>query len=195
VQAQNPVALREWAAVCDAIGTGEQSLLLRTGGIHERAFADRERRVEHREFWLLPTYVHEAERHLVPAARDRLGAITAAAPPDGIARMQLHATVVDAVFVDDRRRLDALEPLHIYEPGYVRQRFDYRRPGLWAIVIRAHRVPRPIERVLDPEHQGCVSWVHFSAPLDRAGAVPVLDDPTFDERRASITRALAEHGS
>ena len=50
------VGFKEWAIVCEAIGRGEQSIILRKGGIAEGrdGFAFR-----HAEFFLFPTFFHE----------------------------------------------------------------------------------------------------------------------------------------
>ena len=59
-------ALKEWAVICDALATGEQSILLRKGGIAEH-FA-----LEQTKFWLYPTYTHQQETGLKPSAMERL---------------------------------------------------------------------------------------------------------------------------
>jgi hypothetical protein len=190
VRAANPVALREWAVLCDRLGTGDQILLLRAGGIHERAFRGGQAPVEHREFWLLPTYLHAAAQRLVPAARERFERVAARAPPEDRARIDWYAEVTDAVFVDDRARLPALEPFHPYDAGYVRDRFDFREPGLWAIVLRVHRRPEPHELALGPEHSGCVSWVRVDPAPSMAGLEPVLDDASFEHSRGRLRHVL-----
>jgi hypothetical protein len=50
------VGFKEWSLVCDALGCGEQSIILRKGGIAEgrEGFSFR-----HREFFLFPTFFHE----------------------------------------------------------------------------------------------------------------------------------------
>ena len=50
------VAFKEWAIVCEAIGSGRQSIMLRKGGIAEGrdGFA-----FKHRGFFLFPTWFHE----------------------------------------------------------------------------------------------------------------------------------------
>src|SRR3954469_6548443 len=50
------VALKEWATVCEALGAGRQIILLRKGGIFEAAGGFE---IEHRQFLLFPTYVHQ----------------------------------------------------------------------------------------------------------------------------------------
>lgn len=190
MRAENPVALREWAVLCDRLGAGEQILLLRAGGIHERAFRGAQEPVEHREFWLLPTYLHEAVQRLVPKAHDRFDRVAADAPPEDRGRIRWYAEVTDAVFVDDRSRLPALEPFHVYTPGYVRDRFDFRGPGLWAILVRVYRRPEAYAFELGPEHRGCVSWVRVEPAPTMAELEPVLDDHAFESERRRVRQAL-----
>ena len=67
------VGFKEWALVCEALGRGEQSILLRKGGIAEgrSGFGFR-----HDEFFLLPTFFHEQIVKVrtpdaqIPAARE-----------------------------------------------------------------------------------------------------------------------------
>ncbi len=58
-------AFKEWAIVCEALGGGRQSLILRKGGIAEGrdGFA-----FLHREFFLFPTRFHETlDKTTLPA--------------------------------------------------------------------------------------------------------------------------------
>jgi hypothetical protein len=59
--------LKEWAIVCEAMGRGEQSVILRKGGlVEDRAgFAFR-----HSKFFLFPTFFHEQiDKVRVPGAK------------------------------------------------------------------------------------------------------------------------------
>ena len=66
------IALKEWAITCEAIGRGEQILLLRKGGIHEDS---KDFRVIHREFLLYPTYEHQKADLLRPEHQPALEAL------------------------------------------------------------------------------------------------------------------------
>src|SRR5687767_8620791 len=57
------VALKEWAVVCRALESGAQMILLRKGGIYEAAG---EFELEHRQFLLFPTYLHQNLNMLKP---------------------------------------------------------------------------------------------------------------------------------
>src|SRR4029434_4686398 len=59
------IALKEWAAVCRALETGRQMILLRKGGIYESAG---EFEVENRQFLLFPTFLHQNLAMLKPEA-------------------------------------------------------------------------------------------------------------------------------
>jgi hypothetical protein len=66
MQEHSNVAFKEWAVVVEALGEGEQILILRKGGISEQRG---QFEVQHREFWLYPTQFHEAERAIIPSMR------------------------------------------------------------------------------------------------------------------------------
>ena len=60
------IGFKEWALVCEALGTGRQKIILRKGGIAEGrdGFS-----FQHREFFLFPTFFHEQlERVRFPGA-------------------------------------------------------------------------------------------------------------------------------
>jgi hypothetical protein len=192
----SPVALKEWAVLCARLGAGEQSVLVRKGGIREPrpaagvvpSFAP-----EHPSFWLLPTYFHAREagreRDLAPAARALLPQVLAAAPAPGRLRVELWAEVDAAHEVRDRARLPALADAHGLDPACVAARFDYRTPGLWVLLIRTYRLSQAIDLADRAEYAGCTSWVHLAGDL--AGDVaPVLAEDAHATRAAALRRAL-----
>ena len=72
------VAFKEWAVICDTLGNGKQSLILRKGGIHEgkKGF-----QFEHEKFALFPTRFHEqgqsvridAKESVIPKTESEIG--------------------------------------------------------------------------------------------------------------------------
>src|SRR5260370_12859557 len=58
-------AIKEWAVVCQALARGKQAVILRKGGIAE---AYGEFKVEHKQFWLYPTYLHQKPDGIKPNA-------------------------------------------------------------------------------------------------------------------------------
>lgn len=185
--AANNIALKEWAVVCHELAAGHQIALLRKGGIREpgRGFA-----VEHREFFLFPTYFHENEEELALGVRAALPEIARSAPPGGIVRLALYATVQAAVEVRELEPLRRLDGQHALAWPAVERRFQYRRPGLHVIATRAWRLPRPLEIPALFRYDGCRSWVTLETALLVTGAEPVLSDEMFAGRLAELRQAL-----
>lgn len=169
-------ALKEWAAVCAALETGRQCVLLRKGGIDEgpQGF-----RVEHDEFWLYPTQFHQSANQLVPEAASLAAQAGQSAPPIGRLHLQLFATVEHVAKLESLERLHALAGLHILSRETVESRFHYRTPGLFAILVRVWTIPQAHDLAERPADAGCHSWVTLADELSTAGARPVLDDATF----------------
>ena len=75
------VAFKEWAGVCDALIEGRQTIIIRKGGISEGAgpgvFVP-----EHAEFWLYPTWVHQAEQGLRSTVGNRHARASLGSRPD-----------------------------------------------------------------------------------------------------------------
>jgi hypothetical protein len=187
--AANDTALKEWAVVCHELAAGRQIVLLRKGGIREpaRGFA-----VEHREFFLFPTYFHENEEELAPGVRAALPEIARSAPPGSVVRFDLYARVEAVIEVPHLEPLRHLDGQHALAWPAVERRFHYRRPGLSVIGLRAWRLPRPLEIPALFRYDGCRSWVTLETALPVTGAEPVLSDGTFAWRLAELHQALGE---
>jgi hypothetical protein len=185
----NDVALKEWAVICHMLASGRQIVVVRKGGIRE---AGRDFAVEHREFFLFPTYFHERSDDLAEPARAALPEITRSAPPTGEVHLPLYATVAYVAEVHALESLRALNGQHALAWAAVESRFRYRRPGLHLIALRVHRLARPIVVPNLARYDGCRSWVALDHPLPVAEVQPVLDDQVFNHRLEALQRALAE---
>ncbi len=186
-------ALKEWAIVCQALADGRQSLLIRKGGILEikRGF-----QVEHRDFWLFPTYVHQNVEQLIPEVHAEFSAAQAVRRSEGVVQLELYATVADVVQVTDLDRLRGLEGLHVLSRECVVSRFNYRnRPGVHVLVLRVYRRPAPLQTQNTSEYDGCVSWVDLEQPVETAGCLPVISDAEFERRRGEILARLNGAGA
>src|SRR5450631_1597230 len=100
------VGLKEWAIVCQAMGRGEQSVMLRKGGIAEgrAGFAFR-----HSEFFLFPTFFHEQ------LGRTRLTDPEIQQEREGEIEIRFFARVVAVKEITSWEMVAALEPLHILQ--------------------------------------------------------------------------------
>jgi hypothetical protein len=168
-------AFKEWAGVCEALSDGRQSLILRKGGIAEGpgGFVP-----DQSLFWLYPTHVHEAEQGLrVP--RDQ--ALVSDNPSPDLVEVRTLVETGPIGWVDRRETLLELEELHVWNEETVERRFQYRKPGLWVLGVRAYRRQEPWLVPVTPDHAGCKTWVPLDPPLETDGVVPVLGDQEYHQ--------------
>jgi hypothetical protein len=175
-------AFKEWAVICEALAQGKQSLILRKGGIAEN---EGEFGVEHTRFWLYPTFSHQED------VRPLLQQAEANRPPAGQVRLQLWADVTGIYQLRDELAALLLSHLHCWSEATVRQRFNYRTPGLFLLVVRVHRVPKAHEIDELPAYVGCRSWVELGQPLSTVGSAPVLDDAGFEIVQKQLSMLLS----
>jgi hypothetical protein len=185
---ENRSALKEWAVVARALGTGRQTLLLRKGGIHERRG---EFEVEHPEFFIFPTYLHQNPQDLLPEFDEELAWSEAARPDAGLVSIDYYALVKEVFHVSDLGLLKPLEREHILSWSAVEQRFFYKgRPGLHVVVVRVYKLPQTLTILNTRLYDGCVSWVELDRPLPTAGSQPVLPEIEFGHRLEAIRHVL-----
>jgi hypothetical protein len=186
LQPQLNVALKEWASVCSALEDGRQIILLRKGGILE-AIGGFE--LEHPQFFLFPTYLHQNAQMLKEAERKRL--VILKEEPAQIV-ISSAATVSDIIRLRDRAQMDRLDEEYIWTSPLIDMRFSYRPQNpLYLLLLRVYRLAEPITIQNTPEYAGCKSWVPLEAALTTSGATSVLDDAAWEERRARISREIA----
>ena len=188
MQGSNHIAFKEWAVICAALAEGRQTLILRKGGIHEGRGGFQ---VEHREFWLFPTYVHQDEEGLIEQARPLLEPARDKRPPEDIVRIGHYVAVEEPLEIPDVAAALALAGHHIWSARTVEMRFHYRRPGLHVLPVRVYRMPQPFELPNSAYFAGCRSWVELPMDLPTSGAVPVLEDEEFARRLAAIRQAVS----
>jgi hypothetical protein len=177
-----PIAFKEWAGICAALAEGRQSLIVRKGGIAEgpRGFLP-----EHSIFWLYPTHVHQTEHGLRTAQPPRVQ------EPPGTVPLSTLAVVDLVTFVAHEETLSALRALHVWTDETLKERFHYRKPGLWVLGVRVFHRDNAYRLEVTPEHAGCKTWVTLDPAPATDGCVPVLDAAEFSRQRALLRAALA----
>lgn len=170
------VAFKEWAVICEALAAGRQSLILRKGGIAEEGGVFRP---EHADFLLYPTYFHEHRNGIKPEFLPLLEAAETAKPPTGTIRFTHFVRVESVSHITNLDDALALDSLHAWTPDVVKQRFNYRTPGLFVLNVRVFQLAQPTDVSEHSEYAGCKTWVHLDSPIDTAGAVPVLTNEQF----------------
>ncbi len=175
-------AFKEWALVCEALGSGRQSLILRKGGIAEgrAGFA-----FLHEEFFLFPTWFHEQ------LARTTL-------PPETALPRQLDeeieiayaATVEWTKLVTDLAAIGRLSGLHVWRDEIVEERFRYdETPGLHVAFVRIYRLEPPRRLRMEQRYGGCRSWVELP-DFDGCALVSVISDEEHARRGALLEKLL-----
>ena len=151
-------AFKEWAAICRALAAGRQDVILRKGGIVEPAGGFR---VEHSEFLLLPTFLHQSPESLVPEARDLLTDIDADRPPEGTVVFRHAARVREALRVGSLDELAAFRGRHVWSDAVVAERFHRWRDELHVLVVDVVPLPRAVSLPWHESYGGCRSWVEL----------------------------------
>ncbi|MBB5234893.1 DUF1802 family protein [Deinococcus budaensis] len=176
-------ALKEWDTQCQALTSGTSALLIRKGGIME-THAGFE--VEHRAFYLYPTFLHQNPAELRP----EFAALLRDDPQPGRIVLPALAEVVAVHKVESLERALALEPHQALTAGAIERRFHYRgRPWVHALLLRVRPLARPAVLEETPEMLGCVSWVPLAEVTAEAQA-PVLPEARLEQLREEIERAV-----
>ena len=169
------VGFKEWSLVCDALGRGEQSIILRKGGIAEgrEGFS-----FQHREFFLFPTFFLEQ------AAKVRIASANLPEACDTIT-IRWYAKVEHALRIDSRRIAKALAPLHILTPEVVRERFGYKDEGVHVAFLRVFELSPSWILQNEKRFAGCRSWVDLPSPPEMKMR-PVVDGAAHQQLRSEF---------
>lgn len=182
-------AFKEWAAICQALATERQILILRKGGIAEEGGTFR---AEHAEFLLYPTYFHEHRDGVKPEYRDAFVEAEKNRPAPGTIAFAHFVRVTDVRYVTKLETALALDHLHAWTEDVVRNRFHYRTPGLFVLAVRVFRLPKLETRIERSEYAGCKTWVMLDTPIETQGTTPVLSDDEFAERTQLLRKILSQ---
>lgn len=181
-------AFKEWAVVVDALGRGEQILILRKGGLAEGSGGFR---VEHERFLLLPTLFHQQRAQVVPAAQARYDEITPSLPGPGTVRLECFAEVAGWRKLASLADPERLRGQHIWRDEVIADRFDWgKEQAIHALALRVWRLPQRIELPMLPAYGGCKSWIELAEDIPTEGAIPALDDAGFAIKLAIFHAAL-----
>jgi hypothetical protein len=182
------VAFKEWSVVVDALGRGDQAIILRKGGLHEGRGGFRP---EHGEFLLFPTRFHQQRDAVVPAAQARYDELARDFPPEDRVRIEFFAGVAAVRRVTSLAAALALQGRHVWRDEVIAERFAWgREESVWALVVRVFRLPAAVELPLRPEHGGCRSWITLAEDVPTAGARAVLADEVFAARLRELEALL-----
>ena len=180
-------ALKEWAVAVKALERGDTALVVRKGGIREKAFA-----VKSTRFLLLPGYEHQRPELLKPAHRGLMDEIPDRSDQDDLIFTSF-AEVQAAYEISEAESLEAIDPHHIWTPEYAESRFKWRpKKPLTVLVLRAYSLPEPVELAYSEAYGGCKSWIRLNETVSTGGAHPALDDDEFARMTSPVIEILRE---
>jgi hypothetical protein len=170
----NHTALKEWSTVVDALGRGEQVLLLRKGGIADASFG-----IEAERFYLYPTYFHQGETE----ARS-------------IVEITHWCEVVQTWTTRDRDAVAQLEPFVAIPRDTLEARYRFRPDqALHIIAVRTFALPRPARIAFHDAYSGCLSWISIDDEIDVEGSRPVLSETELQEKIAQWSSSQSSSSS
>jgi hypothetical protein len=178
-------ALKEWAVAVSALERGGTALVVRKGGIREKAFA-----VPQTRFLLLPGYEHQRPELLKPEYRRLIDDIPDLTD-DGPLRFSSFVEVEGAYEVSEPEELAALDPHHMWSSEYAESRFKWRpKKPLTVLVLRTYVLPEAVELPYREEYGGCKSWIELGESVSLEEARPALSDERFEELVAPAVEVL-----
>lgn len=169
-------ALKEWAVAVSALERGETTLVVRKGGIREKAFA-----IPKTRFLFFKSYEHQNPSQLKPLYHELLRSLPERRD-DGPVILTSFAEVHKAYEVSEAEQLESLDPHHIWTHAYAESRLRWRpKKPLTVLVLRTYLLPEPVELPYRAEYGGCKSWIELERAVPTTGSRPALDDPAFEE--------------
>jgi hypothetical protein len=181
------VAFKEWALVCEALGAGQQSVIMRKGGIAEGrgGFG-----FDHEEFYLFPTWFHgQLEKVRIP------NAVLPEQDPGSVTLSHV-ATLEWSGRISDKEAAHRLEELHVLDTSVIEERFEYDTgkgtlggSGINVAFVRVYRLEPAVTLPMEKAFGGCRSWIELPA-IDAGALVSVLSDEEHGRRREIFASLL-----
>lgn len=165
----NHTSLKEWSNVIEALGRGDQVILIRKGGIADPKFG-----VEAERFYLYPTFFHQQQSE-----------------PEDVT-ITHWCEVVRNWRVHDLETLYHLEPLVVMSRETLETRYRFRPDqALHVIGVRTFALPHPQKIHVKPEYLGCRSWVSIDDEIDVDGSLPALNESELQDRLSVVSSQLS----
>jgi hypothetical protein len=175
------LALKEWSIICKALEDGNQTILLRKGGIleYKKGFEIRQK-----SFLLFPTLEHQAEEYLQSKYLQTYDLLLRGNKSEDIQNktntLWVLARIEAIQEFHDHEMLPELEKYHIWNEKYVNMRMNYNpKKPMNALLLRVYKLPQPISIDINPEWAGCKSWIDIDIAEkygNQFGSVPKMFD-------------------
>ena len=190
------VAFKEWSIVCNALGHGKQSIILRKGGIHEgkKGF-----RFEHEKFALFPTRFH-AQEERVRIDSDQPATLKTDYQIGEIVPVQYWARIDSVWNLSQWESIVALNEFHIWDEQIILDRYNWSKEkndqaSISTAFIRVYKFEDILEIPYEKKYGGCRSWVDLSMFTEEQeiGSAPALNESEFGELKEKIVNILDQY--
>lgn len=183
-------ALKEWDLACRLLTSGQQTVLIRKGGLWEpggRFVLKTER------FLLFPTLEHQKLEMLRPEYHHLL----AETQPDlrGSVTIEAWAETVHWIHLQNLQQAAALSPEHPWNDRFAALRFEFNPyDPVTALFLRVYRLPQPVVIPMRSEFVGCRSWLEMGVPINLAGSSPSLSEDELQSRIETAVQRVQQCG-
>ncbi len=178
-------ALKEWATVVKALENGNQTVLLRKGGILETASGFR---VEATKFALFPTYEHQDNAFLKSQYYGYLADARESQPRGGYNRITSVAEMVEERDISSMEKIEQLSQFHIWSDSYIVERMNWMpSKPMKAIFLKVYKI-KPTEIPVLPDYHGCKSWIELNVNSEAGKAV--LSDTELQAQLSEFRRIV-----
>lgn len=179
-------ALKEWATVVKALEDGNQTVLLRKGGIMETASGFT---LESKKFFLFPTYEHQESKHLKPQFQNYLDEVKKNPPKEGFNKITSWAEVLEELDVSVEEKIMQLSSFHVLSDSYIQDRIKWKpEKPMKVLFLKVFKIPELVIP-LKSEFHGCKSWIEINEQMP--SGKPVLSYATLASKLSEFRRVLS----
>lgn len=157
------LALKEWSIICKALEDGNQTILLRKGGIleYKNGFE-----ISQKSFLLFPTLEHQATEYLQSKYLQTYELLLEGNKSQDIQNktnsLRIVARIQAIQEFQNHQILPKLEKYHIWNEKYVNMRMNYNpKKPMNSLLLRIYKLPHPVSIDINPEWAGCKSWINI----------------------------------
>ncbi len=155
-------AFKEWEGICDALGRGDQDVILRKGGIHEgrEGFS-----FGAEKFFLFPTRFHGQGDNMRVSGPPQRPEWEVGDEVEIRYFVKCHAAQTLTEWDD----VTALADRHVWTEKTIRERFDWEGKGMptsriHCAEVKVYELAEPFTFIYERGHGGCRSWVEIPEP-------------------------------
>ena len=178
-------ALKEWATVVKALENGNQTILLRKGGILETASGFN---VESKKFLLFPTYEHQDTSSLKSQYYGYLSDARENKPKEGINQITSFAEVLEEKDLGLMEKIEELSSFHILSDSYVLERMNWMpEKPMKVMFLKVFKI-NPIDVPVLPDYHGCKSWIELN--VNPESGKSVLSNDELQQKLSEFRRIV-----